>query len=134
MDDIWFKRNAQGEEAEKQGRFDTAIGLYEANVAEDATTIFSYERLAILYHNRQRYSDEARVLRKGVALLRHKERKGKLDGHLEKQLEELRLRLRKAEQLARKPVRPTSHAEKKSGGCLGVVLALALVTGLLLLA
>lgn len=111
MEETWFKRNAKGEQAEQEGRPDDAIELYEANVAEQATTLFSYERLAVLYQRRAQYKDEERALLGAINLLRQRERKGKLDSHQAKQLEELRRRYKVVRQNIRR--RPKKAASGK---------------------
>ncbi len=91
--DRWFKRNAIGEQKESEGKFDDAIRLYEANVEENADTIFSYERLSILYKRKQDEANEIRVIRKAIKKLREKAERKPLDNFQENQLRVFHRRL-----------------------------------------
>lgn len=126
--DIWFGRNARGEAAEKDGRPDEAIDLYEANVNDGATTLYSYERLAVLYRNAGRLDDEVRVLAKAIALLVQKQRTdGRLDEVQAVQLRELRHRIEEARTLRERPKVRRRTATKGRRGCLGLLVLPLLV-------
>ena len=60
--------------------------VYEANVDEDADTIFSYERLAILYKRRGDIRNEIRILKKAIRKLQEKGHRKNLDTYQENQL------------------------------------------------
>ena len=91
--DKWFKRNAIGEQKESEGKFEDAIRIYEANVAEDADTIFSYERLAILYKRRGDDRSEIRIIRKALRKLNEKSSRKRLDEFQDNQLRHFQRRL-----------------------------------------
>ena len=91
--DRWFKRNAIGEQKEGEGKFEDAIRIYEANVEEDADTIFSYERLAILYKRKHDMRNEVRVLRKAIRKLNEKSNRKRLDSFQENQMAAFQQRL-----------------------------------------
>ena len=91
--DRWFKRNAIGEQKESEGKFEEAIRVYEANVDEDADTIFSYERLAILYKRRGDLRNEIRILKKAIRKLQEKSHRKRLDTYQENQLKVFQQRI-----------------------------------------
>lgn len=84
--DRWFKRNAIGEQKESEGKFEDAIRVYEANVDEDADTIFSYERLAILYKRKSDLRNEIRILKKAIRKLQEKAHRKRLDTYQSNQM------------------------------------------------
>lgn len=67
------KRNLDGKAAEKAGDIDKAIRLYMENVMCNADTPHSYKRLAIIFHKRKQYSDEARILKTAMKIFDKKE-------------------------------------------------------------
>ena len=91
--DKWFKRNAIGEQKESEGKFEEAIRVYEANVNEDADTIFSYERLSILYKRRSDMRNEVRILKKAIRKLQEKGHRKRLDTFQENQMNAFQQRL-----------------------------------------
>ena len=91
--DRWFKRNAIGEQKESEGKFEDAIRVYEANVEEDADTIFSYERLAILYKRKRDMRNEIRVLKKAIRKLNEKSLRKRLDSFQENQMDSFQQRI-----------------------------------------
>lgn len=91
--DRWFKRNAIGEQKESEGKFEDAIRIYEANVQEDADTIFSYERLSILYKRKNDLRNEVRVLRTAIRKLNEKSIRKRLDPFQDNQMAAFQQRL-----------------------------------------
>ena len=91
--DRWFKRNAIGEQKESEGKFEDAIRIYEANVNEDADTIFSYERLVILYKRKHDQNAEVRVIRHAIRKLNEKALRKPLDTYQDNQLRSFQRRL-----------------------------------------
>ena len=91
--DKWFKRNAIGEQKESEGKFEDAIRIYEANVSEDADTLFPYERLCILYKRRRDEKSEIRILRKAIRKLHDKGQRKPLDEFQNNQLKAFHRRL-----------------------------------------
>ena len=91
--DRWFKRNAIGEQKESEGKFEEAIRVYEANVDEDADTIFSYERLAILYKRKNDLRSEVRIIKKAIRKLQEKSHRKHLDTFQENQLKVFQQRI-----------------------------------------
>ena len=61
-------RNNKAQNFEKKGNVDSAIKLYEENVAENFEGSFPYNRLAIIYRKRKDYKNEIRVLNKAVSI------------------------------------------------------------------
>jgi hypothetical protein len=59
-------RNVAGLEAEQRGEWDTAIALYEANVAEGFAGDWPYSRLVLLYGRRNLPGEVVRVLERAV--------------------------------------------------------------------
>jgi tetratricopeptide (TPR) repeat protein len=125
---IWFERNEQGELLEKAGNTDAALALYEANMREDSSTIFTYERLAAIYHDRGRTEQAVTALEKAIALQNAIGPTSKLV-RLQARLE----RAKTAPARQREPAGPlkghgdihaipTRGAPKKSKGCLGMLL------------
>lgn len=91
--DKWFKRNAIGEQKESEGKFEDAIRIYEANVDEDADTIFSYERLSILYKRKSDLRNEVRIIKKAIRKLNEKSIRKRLDPFQENQMASFQQRL-----------------------------------------
>ena len=90
----WFKRNAIAEKKESQGKFEEAIQLYESNVDEGAETLFSYERLVILYKRQNDIVSERRIILKALDKLKEREKQGRLDEGLASTRDEMKLRLK----------------------------------------
>ena len=90
----WFKRNAIAEQKEREGKFEDAIRIYEYNVEEKASTLFSYERLAILYKRQEDEYNEKRIIRKALSMLRMREEQGWLDEKGQGTLKAMRRRLK----------------------------------------
>lgn len=59
--DLLVDRNLDGKEAERAGRMDEAIALYEANVADQFDGSHPYERLLIHYSHSNRPAEARRV-------------------------------------------------------------------------
>lgn len=62
-------RHVQAYHAEKQGRIDTAIRLYEQNVADGDLSTMSYERLRMIYLAQGRLADAKRVCEAYISAL-----------------------------------------------------------------
>lgn len=62
LSSIMVDRNLIGKQLEQAERFDEAIALYEANLADRFSGSFPYNRLAILYRKNKQYDEEIRVL------------------------------------------------------------------------
>ncbi|HEY3291942.1 MAG TPA: hypothetical protein VGK87_17575 [Anaerolineae bacterium] len=62
-------RHVQAAHAEKQGRLDTAIRLYEQNVADGDLSTMSYERLRMIYLAKGRFTDARRVCEAYISAL-----------------------------------------------------------------
>jgi hypothetical protein len=77
--EVLGQRHIRAYHAEKQGREDDAIKLYEQNVADGDLSTLSYERLRILYTNQDRQHDAVRVCK---AYLRAVDDLAELDPHL----------------------------------------------------
>jgi hypothetical protein len=70
-EDRWLRdeqtaRNLAGLEAERAGRVDDAIALYERNAAEGFAGDWPYGRLVAIYEKRGALEDAERVLRRGI--------------------------------------------------------------------
>jgi len=61
-------RNNKAQNLEKKGNIDSAIKLYEENVAENFEGSLPYNRLAIIYRKRKDYNNEIRVLNKAISI------------------------------------------------------------------
>ena len=61
-------RNNKTQNLEKKGNVDSAIKLYEENVAENFEGSLPYNRLAIIYRKRKDYNNEIRVLNKAISV------------------------------------------------------------------
>lgn len=59
-------RNVTALEAERQGRQDEAVALYEMNVAEGFPADLPYGRLVAIYERRQEYGEAERVLLRAI--------------------------------------------------------------------
>ena len=63
-------RNFEAMEAEREGRLEHAIELYEWSVAEEFVDSHPYERLASIYGRRREYGEAIRVLEAYLQLAR----------------------------------------------------------------
>jgi len=66
--DIMVGRNNKGIEIEKKGDIESAIKLYEQNVADEFFGTHPYDRLAIIYRRRKQYDDEIRILKRKILI------------------------------------------------------------------
>lgn len=66
------ERNLQGIKYEEVGDTDTAIKLYEQNLAEDFEGSHPYYQLARIYHKRKQYNEERRVLMHAIRVFETK--------------------------------------------------------------
>jgi hypothetical protein len=71
LEDRWLleaqtARNLEALEAERDGRLDDAVALYERNVREGFPGDLPYGRLVALYEKRMALEDAARVLRRAI--------------------------------------------------------------------
>ena len=66
--DIMVDRNNKGIELEKKGDIESAIKLYEQNVADEFFGTHSYDRLAIIYRKRKQFDDEIRILKRKILI------------------------------------------------------------------
>lgn len=91
------ERNLKGIQFEKGGQVDKAIKLYERNIEENFEGNHPYDRLAIIYRERNQIDDEIRVLEKAIWVFEkvvHKDRADRLP-----KLEKFKNRLEKARKL-----------------------------------
>ena len=77
--DIHLERNLKGIELEKAGQIDRAIELYERNIEENFDENHPYDRLAIIYRQRNQIDDEIRVLEKAIWVFENVVYKGRMD-------------------------------------------------------
>jgi hypothetical protein len=73
-DGIFLKRNMEGQQFEKDNDIDNAIKAYEANMADERTnriSTFPHDRLMEIYHTREDYDNEIRVIEKVLSLAPH---------------------------------------------------------------
>jgi hypothetical protein len=77
--EVLGQRHIRAYHAEKEGREDDAIKLYEQNVADGDLSTLSYERLRILYTKQDRQHDAVRVCQ---AYQRAVDELAELDPHL----------------------------------------------------
>mgnify|MGYP003681939938 CR=1 FL=1 len=66
--DIMVDRNNKGIELEKKGDIESAIKLYEKNVADEFFGTHPYDRLAIIYRKRKQFDDEIRILKRKISI------------------------------------------------------------------
>ncbi len=66
--DIMVDKNNKGIELEKKGDIESAIKLYEQNVAEEFFGTHPYDRLTIIYRRRKQHDDEIRILKRKIAI------------------------------------------------------------------
>jgi hypothetical protein len=76
-DDRHAARNILGNLLERVGRPEEAAEVYEANLAEDFSGRYPYERLAVIYRRQRRAEDELRVLRQAVAVVERELARGR---------------------------------------------------------
>lgn len=62
----WSGLISEGKLAEREGRTDDAIRAYEEDIALEDFAPYPYRKLAIIYHKRQDYENEIRVLREAL--------------------------------------------------------------------
>lgn len=126
--EAWFRRNEEAEALEKVGDLAGAQALYEANAAEQCTSVFTYDRLAALYRRAQRHPEELEMLEHAVSLVKKQGHAARLvhlqDRHKQAKVDADRQLREIAEKRAQRPVRRGSAdvARKESKGCLSVVL------------
>ncbi len=84
IENIIVERNLKGRELEKQGDTQSAIQLYEQNIADEVDTPHPYNRLAIIYRKQKRFDDEIRVIEKALKAYREIEQNKKWEGQLVK--------------------------------------------------
>lgn len=76
-DDRHAARNILGNLLERAGRPEEAADVYEANLPEDFSGSYPYERLAAIYRRQRRADDELRVLRQAVAVVERELARGR---------------------------------------------------------
>lgn len=77
--ELQTNRNLRGKELEKSGNIDEAIQLYEKNIDENFIGNYPYDRLAVIYRNKNEISEEIRVLTKAVWVFENVVPKGRVD-------------------------------------------------------
>ena len=98
-------RNLEAFEAEREGRLDEAIALYERNVAEGFAGDLPYGRLVAIYERRHEFAAAERVLRRAIAVFEASTRRTPRDRRATLGVFQRRLR----ELLRRRPVDDTAH-------------------------
>lgn len=94
-------RNLQGIELEKKGYIDNAIEFYELNIKGGFDGNHPYDRLAIIYRKRKQYTEEVRVLQRGIEVFSKLQKTSpRMDVSLK--LNKFKERLLKAQGLANK--------------------------------
>jgi len=66
--DIMVDRNNKGIELEKKVDIESAIKLYEQNVADEFFGTHPYDRLVIIYRKRKQFDDEIRILKRKISI------------------------------------------------------------------
>lgn len=94
------ERNRIAYDLERKGEVDEAIDLYEKNLEENYE--IAYYRLAIIYRKRKQFTEEIRVLKKGIWIYENIVYEGRTD-RISK-LKKIYERLNKAEKLKGTPV------------------------------
>ena len=96
-------RNLQGIEFEKEGYIDNAIEFYELNIKEGFDGSHPYDRLAIIYRKRKQYTEEVRVLQRGIEVFSRLQKTSKrMD--VNPKLNRFKERLLKAQELVNKKI------------------------------
>ena len=134
----WFARNEQAELFEAEGKTAEALALYEESAAEGCDIAYTYERMAALYRLQGRYDEEIEALETALSIEEKRGPTGQML-RLKKRIEtskEIRVRegSRKGapiHETAPTSTRVTPIKKKEKKGCLGVVVALVAVAGLL---
>lgn len=94
-------RNIKGTELEKEGYIDNAIEFYELNIKDGFEGNHPYDRLAIIYRKRKQYTEEIRVLERGIEVFSKLEKiSPRMD--VDPKLNKFKERLLKAQELANK--------------------------------
>lgn len=94
-------RNLKGIELEKEGDIDNAIEFYELNIQEGFEGNHPYNRLAIIYRKRKQYTEEIRVLERGIEVFsKLKATSSRMD--IEPKLNKFKERLIKTQELLNK--------------------------------
>jgi tetratricopeptide (TPR) repeat protein len=61
ISDVMVARNLRGKQLEKTGNIEQAIKLYEANVADEFSGNYPYNRLRVIYTNQKSYDHAIRI-------------------------------------------------------------------------
>ncbi len=85
-------RNLEAFEAEREGRLDEAIALYERNVEEGFPGDLPYGRLVAMYERRHEFAAAERVLRRAIAVFEVSTRRTPQDRRATLQVFQRRLR------------------------------------------
>jgi len=85
-------RNLEAFEAERAGRLDEAIALYERNVAEGFPGDLPYGRLVAIYERRHDLDSAERVLKRAIAVFESSRRRTPQDRRATVQVFQRRLR------------------------------------------
>jgi tetratricopeptide (TPR) repeat protein len=98
LEDRWLleaqtARNLEAFEAERSGRLEDAIALYERNIAEGFPGDLPYGRLVAIYERRSDLDAAARVLRRAIAVFESSTRRTPRDRRATLQVFQRRLRL-----------------------------------------
>jgi tetratricopeptide (TPR) repeat protein len=98
LEDRWLleaqtARNLEALEAEREGRIDEAMALYERNVQEGFPGDLPYGRLVALYEKRQALDEAARVLQRAIEVFTSSTRRTPQDRRATLQVFRNRLKL-----------------------------------------
>lgn len=94
-------RNLKGIELEKDGFLDNAMELYELNIKGGFGGNHPYDRLAIIYRKRKQYTEEIRVLERGIEVFSElKKISSRMD--IDPKLNKFKERLTRAKELSNK--------------------------------
>ena len=98
--------NNNGILAEKEGRIDDAIRIYENSILDEYPATHSYDRLMILYRKRKDYENEIRVIKIAIRVFEkermERDRLGVGSDNIAQEVNRYKLRLEKAEALMAK--------------------------------
>ena len=98
--------NNNGILAEKEGRIDDAIRIYENSILDEYPATHSYDRLMILYRKRKDYDNEIRVIKIAIRVFEkermERDRLGVGSDNIAQEVNRYKLRLEKAEALMAK--------------------------------
>jgi hypothetical protein len=97
LEDRWLletqtMRNLEAFEAEREGRLDEAIALYERNVEEGFAGDLPYGRLVAIYERQQDLDAAERVLKRAIAVFEASRRRTPQDRRATVQVFQRRLR------------------------------------------